>query len=198
MMAGKNGLTEIRLHGRGGQGVVFAATAMAEAAHRDGKYVQSFGIYGAERRGAPVTAFVRIGDSPDVPRCQIQQPDIVVAFDVKLPREHVLKGLKPGGKLLLNCANEADAWGLCNGRSFDVWLVNASRIAAQSGLGSVGIPMINTVMLGALIRISGAASLESLLDVIREKIPRNTEKNLLSAQSGYDGARELECYATAL
>jgi pyruvate ferredoxin oxidoreductase gamma subunit len=182
MMAGKNGLTEIRLHGRGGQGVVFAATAMAEAAHRDGKYVQSFGIYGAERRGAPVTAFVRIGDSPDVPRCQIQQPDIVVAFDVKLPREHVLKGLKPGGKLLLNCADEADAWGLCNGRSFDVWLVDASHIAAQSGLGSVGIPMINTVMLGALVRISGAASLESLLDVIREKIPRNTEKNLLSAQ----------------
>ncbi|MBS4023739.1 MAG: 2-oxoacid:acceptor oxidoreductase family protein [Dethiobacter sp.] len=197
-MAGKIGLTEIRLHGRGGQGVVFAGTAMAEAAHRNGKYVQAFGIYGAERRGAPVTSFVRIGDSPDVPRCQIQQPDIVVAFDVNLPREQVLKGLKPGGKLLLNCAKEADAWGLCNGRSFDVWLVDASNIAAQSGLGLVGIPIINTVMLGALVRVSGCASLESLLAVIGEKMPRSTEKNLLAAQSGYDGARELECYATAL
>ncbi len=197
-MVNTNGLVEIRLHGRGGQGVVFAGTAIAEAAHREGKYVQSFGIYGAERRGAPVTAFVRVGDRPEMPRCQIQRPDIVVAFDAKLPREQVLKGLKPGGLLLLNCASEKDAWSFCNGRSFEVWRLDASGIAARHGLGSVGIPIINTVMLGALVRVSGVATLDSLLAVLKEKIPRNTGQNLMAAEAGFAEVRELECYAAAL
>jgi 2-oxoacid:acceptor oxidoreductase gamma subunit (pyruvate/2-ketoisovalerate family) len=194
----KNGLTEIRLHGRGGQGVVFAATAIAEAAYREGKYVQAFGIYGAERRGAPVTAFVRVGERPEMPRCQIQQPDIVVSFDVNLPREQVLKGLKAGGQLLLNCEDSEKCQDICNGRGFDVRLVDASGIAAQNGLGGVGIPIINTVMLGAVANVSGVCSLESLQEVLREKIPRHVENNLAAAKSGYEGVRELACYATAL
>jgi pyruvate ferredoxin oxidoreductase gamma subunit len=197
-MSRLNGLTEIRLHGRGGQGVVFAATAIAEAAYREGKFVQAFGIYGAERRGAPVTAFVRVGEKPDMPRCQIQQPDIVVSFDVNLSKEQVLKGLKVGGKLLLNCDDEEKCRDLCSGRGFDVRLVDASGIAMNNGLASVGIPIINTVMLGAVIRVGNICSLESLQKVLQEKIPRHVEKNLAAAQDGYEGVRELACYAAAL
>jgi 2-oxoacid:acceptor oxidoreductase gamma subunit (pyruvate/2-ketoisovalerate family) len=193
-----NGLTEIRLHGRGGQGVVFAATAIAEAAYREGKYVQSFGIYGAERRGAPVTAFVRVGEKPDMPRCQIQQPDIVVSFDVNLPKEQVLKGLKAGGQFLVNSDNDSKCQDLCNGRGFDVRTVDASGIALKNGLASVGIPMINTVMLGAVARVSGVCSLESLQYVLQKKIPRNVEQNLKAAAEGYQGVREFACYAAAL
>ncbi|MBS4032245.1 MAG: 2-oxoacid:acceptor oxidoreductase family protein [Clostridiales bacterium] len=192
-----NGLKEIRIHGRGGHGVVFAATALAEAAYREGKFVQAFGIYGAERRGAPVTAFVRVGDRPEMPRCQIQQPDIVVSFDTNLPKEQVLKGLKPGGMLLLNCPDSSEGWDLC-GRGYLVRLVDASQIAVKSGLGAVGIPVINTAILGALVQVSGVCSLESLTSVLQDKIPRHMNENLAAARGGYAGVRELECYATAL
>lgn len=197
-MSKMNGLTEIRLHGRGGQGVVFAATAIAEAAYREGKYVQAFGIYGAERRGAPVTAFVRVGDKPEMPRCQIQQPDIVVSFDVNLPKEQVLKGLRAGGRFLVNSENSVNFSELCHGRGFDVSYVDASGIALKNGLASVGIPIINTVMLGAVAKVSGVCTLESLQAVLMAKIPRNAEGNLNAARDGYEGVRELECYAAAL
>lgn len=197
-MSRMNGLTEIRLHGRGGQGVVFAATAIAEAAYREGKYVQAFGIYGAERRGAPVTAFVRVGDKPEMPRCQIQQPDIVVSFDVNLSREQVLKGLKAGGILLVNSDSEEKCSIFCNGRGYDTRIVDASGIAMKNGLASVGIPIINTVMLGALAKVSGVCSLASLQSVLQEKIPGKMESNLAAARDGYDGVRELNCYAAAL
>ncbi|MCW3489832.1 2-oxoacid:acceptor oxidoreductase family protein [Dethiobacter alkaliphilus] len=197
-MTMRNGITEIRLHGRGGQGVVFAATAIAEAAFLEGKHVQSFGIYGAERRGAPVTAFVRVGSSPEMPRCQIQQPDIVVTFDVNLPWQQMLKGLKPGGRLLVNCDDIDKCRDLCGVGGFDTHLVDASAIAARNGLGAVGIPIINTVMLGAVVRVSGVCALESLQAVLRKKVPRNLPKNLAAAAEGYENVRELDCYAAAL
>lgn len=197
-MSKVKGLLEIRLHGRGGQGVVFAATAIAEAAYREGKYVQSFGIYGAERRGAPVASFVRVGDRPEMPRRQIQQPDIVVSFDLNLPREQVAKGLRAGGLLLVNSNDEGKCRELFGCRGFDTRLVDASGIAVKNGLGSVGIPIINTVMLGALAKVSGICTLESLQAVLQGKIPRHLEKNLAAACDGYDGVRELECYAAAL
>lgn len=197
-MSRLQGLTEIRLHGRGGQGAVFAATAIAEAAFREGKHVQAFGIYGAERRGAPVTAFVRVGDKAEMPRCQIQQPDIVVSFDVNLPREQVLKGLKASGQLLVNCESGEKVVEFCNGRGYDVRFVDASGIAMRNGLASVGIPMINTVMLGAVASVSGVCSLETLQDVLRDKIPRSVENNLNAAREGFEGVRELVCYAAAL
>lgn len=192
------GLTEIRLHGRGGQGVVFAATAIAEAAYREGRYVQSFGIYGAERRGAPVTAFVRVGVQPQMPRCQIQRPDIVVSFDIKLPKEQVLRGIKENGLLLVNCADSGKLHHLCNGHNFEVRYVDAAAIALQNGLAGVGIPMINTAMLGAVVKVSGVCTLESLQAVLREKMPRHSEKNLKAALEGYAGVKELVCYAAAL
>ena len=197
-MGKKIGITEIRLHGRGGQGVVFAATAIAEAAYLEGKYVQSFGIYGAERRGAPVTAFVRVGNRPEMPRCQIQQPDIVVSFDVNLPWQQMLKGLKPGGQLLINSADTQKCRGLCQNGGFSTHLVDASAIASKNGLGAVGIPMINTVMLGAVVKVSGVCSIESLQAVLQKKIPRNLTNNLAAASEGYESVRELDCYAAAL
>lgn len=196
-MSDGNGLTEIRLHGRGGQGVVFAATALAEAAHRDGKHVQAFGLFGAERRGAPVTAFVRAGDRADMPRCRIQEPGVVVSFSANLPGSAVLAGLKPGGTLLLNCPSEKMASSFADSCQYAVKWVDATGLALASGLGSVGIPVINTVMLGAVVKATGLATLESLLAVLAEKIPRNTEKNLAAARRGYEGVRELECHVKA-
>ncbi|NLM52675.1 MAG: pyruvate ferredoxin oxidoreductase [Firmicutes bacterium] len=183
-----NGLMEIRLHGRGGQGVVSAAKVMAEAAFREGKNVQAFSLHGAERRGAPVTAFARIGNTALLPRCQIQHPDFVIVFDTLLPRETFCAGVKEKGVYLINCP-DAKANKLAFPGVQKVWFVDAAKIAATTGLLSTGIPIINAIMLGALARI-GLFQFASLKTVLREKLPGAFAVNLTAAEKGYESVKE--------
>ena len=92
-------LVEIRFHGRGGQGAVLAATLAAETAFRMGYYPQAFPFFGAERRGAPVVAFLRYSKSFLMPRSRIYEPNCVVVFDPELPREALGEGLKKEDEL---------------------------------------------------------------------------------------------------
>lgn len=191
-----NGLIEIRLHGRGGQGVVSAATGIAETAFLEGRSVQSFGLFGAERRGAPVAAFARVGSKPLMPRCQILQPDMVVVFDTSLALETVASGLKKDGVLLVNCSVDNSRRDRYRALGFHVWFVDATEIALRNGLGGVGIPIINTAMLGAIARL-GLYSMASLEKVIAKKLPQVIEKNIAAARNGYEKVEEYSIHATA-
>ena len=99
-------MIEIRIHGRGGQGGVTLAKLLAAAEHREGKSVQAFGVYAAERSGAPVQAFLRIDDEPIHNPNQIYKPDHLIVLDPTLISPVILGGLKPGGFILFNCDEE--------------------------------------------------------------------------------------------
>ncbi len=103
-------LVEICLHGRGGQGAVTAANLLVAAALKDGnKGVQAFPFFGAERRGAPLRAFARVSDGEIHLRSEVYTPDIVIVLDESIMRVvDVLKGLKNGGKILINTRKKPD------------------------------------------------------------------------------------------
>ncbi|MEM3703566.1 MAG: 2-oxoacid:acceptor oxidoreductase family protein, partial [Candidatus Bathyarchaeia archaeon] len=106
-------LREIRIHGRGGQGAVTAAQLLAHAAYIEGKHVQAFPYFGAERRGAPVKAFARISDSPILLHSQVYNPDYVVVLDPQLYKIiDVTEGLKKDGIIVMNTTKKPDDLGL--------------------------------------------------------------------------------------
>ncbi len=171
---------EARFHGRGGQGSVIAAELLARAAFKEGKNVQSFPFFGVERRGAPVTAFTRISDRPIRLRTSITTPDIVIVLDPALLRTvPVTAGAKPGGLLLVNTDRTPDRVGIpFDGR---VATVDATSIAIAHGLGSRTQPIVNTAILGALARVGGVVSIDSVVAAIRESVPAKREENAAAA-----------------
>src|SRR5512135_2869983 len=96
-------MRELRIHGRGGQGAVIASKLLASALFHEGRWVQSFPAFGVERRGAPVTAFLRIDEVPIRLRCEVTAPDALIVLDPTLIQAvDVTAGLKPGGSILIN------------------------------------------------------------------------------------------------
>lgn len=189
------GMLEFRLHGRGGQGIVVAAAIFAEAVFLAGHYARAFSLFGAERRGAPVTAFIRVSDERLMPRSRIYEPNYVVVFDSSLSGNTVMAGLKEGGILLVNhSGNGAEGLTLAAGldRSISLSIVDATEIAWKHGLTIGSFPMVNTVMLGAMARISGLASLDDLAGSIKKRVTASTEANINAVSDGYESVREVE------
>lgn len=177
-------MIEIRFHGRGGQGAVIASELLAQAAFLEGKQPQSFPFFGVERRGAPVTAFTRIDDRPIQIRTSITNPDIVVVLDAGLMRTiRVTTGLKPSGLLLVNTEKEPDA--VAQRFTGRVATVDATGIALANGLGTKAMPIVNTAVLGALARVSGVVSLESVLEATVRFVPAKQEANRVAAETAY-------------
>ena len=137
---------EVRFHGRGGQGAVTASKILALAAFTEGKYVISFPFFGTERRGAPVTAFTRVDDSPILLKSQVYEPDAVVVLDQYVMRTvNVSSGLKDDGLFIVNSSKPPEYFELpCR-----VATVDATSIAIDMGLGNRTNPIINTAMMGA-------------------------------------------------
>ncbi|MGA2573342.1 MAG: 2-oxoacid:acceptor oxidoreductase family protein [Candidatus Methanomethylicaceae archaeon] len=153
---------ELRLHGRGGQGIVTASEMLVEAATIDGYYGQSIPIFGAERRGAPVTASARISDQPIRRHSQIYNPDIVAVFDpLFLLRGEVTAGLKDSGEIVVNHRTQPDI------KKYKVHIVDATRIAMENGLVVAGWAVVNTAMLGAIAKVLGTISKGALEKVVR-------------------------------
>ena len=180
-------MIEIRMHGRGGQGAVIASKILANAAFLEGKYVQSFPQFGVERRGAPVTAFVRIAEKEDslFVRSLIYEPDHVIVLDpTLLEAVDVLKGLKKGGWILVNHPGLPSD--LKIGDSYRVATVDAAKIAVAHGLGSPTQPIVNTAILGAFIKITKIVSLESLLRAIEKGVPLKKSENMKAAEEAFD------------
>lgn len=159
-------LKEIRIHGRGGQGNVTASEFLAEAAFNDGRYAQSFPMFGSERHGAPVVAFVRISDEPIRRRSQIYDPDYVIVQDVSLFRDtDVMAGLKDGGLVVINLAEGSRRPPVPE--KYRLVAVPATSIALEM----LKRPIINTVMVGAFAGASGELSLESLESSVLKRYP---------------------------
>jgi len=178
-------LKEIRIHGRGGQGAVTAAQLLAHAAHIEGKHVQAFPYFGAERRGAPVKAFARISDSPILLHSQVYNPDYVVVLDPQLYKViDVTEGLKMGGLVVLNSTRHPSELKLGNCR---VATVDATGIALELGLRVAGQPVVNTSMVGAFAGATGEVQLESVLKAIKENWRGSAgEKNARAAELAYE------------
>jgi 2-oxoacid:acceptor oxidoreductase gamma subunit (pyruvate/2-ketoisovalerate family) len=184
-------MRELRFHGRGGQGTVVASKILAVALFGEGRQVQSFPAFGVERRGAPVTAFLRVADRPILLRCEITEPDDLVILDPTLiGATDVTAGLKPGGSVLINSPQPAGSYGDL-ARRFRVVTVDASGIALRFQLGSRTQPIVNTAILGAFAVTSGLVKLESVCDAIREEVPRKAESNVEAARAAADAVRAL-------
>lgn len=181
-------MIEIRIHGRGGQGAVSASTMLATAAHKAGRHTQAFAVYGAERRGAPMVAFVRVDDAPIQLRQMVYQPHGAILLDQTLPRiVDVTAGLRPDGWILVNSPEGATY--PPSFQEFTVYAVDASGIAADLGLGTRAMPMVNTAILGAVARIGGLADLDHVLAAIPVVVSTKLEANLEAARLAFGRLR---------
>lgn len=182
---------DIRFHGRGGQGVVICANMLAAALAAEGKYALSFPLFTGDRRGGPVTAFVRVSDTAaDVPRCQIDKPDCLLLMHSSLlapldakGRPAVLHGFKEGGLILVNSSRAPGDLGI-SVRAM-IATVNASGIAERLGLGTATSRPVNTAILGALVRVTELVAIESLEVAIRRDVPEKVELNLAAAREAF-------------
>jgi 2-oxoacid:acceptor oxidoreductase gamma subunit (pyruvate/2-ketoisovalerate family) len=178
---------EIRWHGRGGQGAISSAQILAEAAfYQDFKGVTAAPFFGAERRGAPVTASTRFSPEPLRLYSQIEHPDIAVVLDeALLESDRVAAGLKRGGWLIVNSARPP--WELGARDDLLVATVDARAIAQRLGLLVAGNPLVNTAMLGAFARATGLVSLENIQRAIESRFePQAASLNMQAARLTYD------------
>jgi len=182
----KDGLIEIRWHGRGGQGAVTSAELVAKAAINEGKYAQAFPAFGAERRGAPVLAFIRIdSERPIWIRAEVTEPDIVLVLDSGLLRVvNVTSGLKANGMLVVNTPKEPEEIIKEFSLGCSLATVDATKIAREQ----LGVPIVNTAMIGALLKATEVVKLESLLEPLRERFGRLAERNISAMQRAYQSA----------
>jgi len=178
-------LKEIRIHGRGGQGSVTAAEVLAHAAFFEGKSVQAFPYFGAERRGAPVKAFARISDEPILVHSQIYHPDYVIVLDPVIYKVvDVTEGLKEDGTVLINTTKKPEEVGL---KDLRVAAVDATGIALELNLIVAGLPIVNTSILGAFAKATDEIKLESVLKAVKETWAGSAgEKNAKAAELAYD------------
>ena len=185
-------MRELRIHGRGGQGAVIASKVLAVALFREGRWVQSFPAFGVERRGAPVTAFLRLDDKPVRLRCEIREPDDLIVLDPTLVGAiDVTAGLKEGGGILINTDRPPSAYPHLTAR-YRVATVDASRVATGRGIGSKSQPIVNTAILGAFATWSGLVSLDSVCAAIEEEVPTRTEDNKAAAREAAEIVQRLE------
>jgi len=185
ILRGFAALKEIRFHGRGGQGSVTAAELLAKAVFNEGKYVQAFAMFGAERRGAPVKAFARIDDKEILIRSQIYYPDYVVVLDSGLLGIiDVTEGLKEGGLVLINTRKDPEEIQL--GKNCRLATVDATGIALELSLLVAGLPVVNTAILGGFARATDVVKLESVTYVIKDAWPGKIgEKNAYAAELAF-------------
>ena len=176
-------MKEIRFHGRGGQGTVVASVILVKAFTKEKKYSSAIPYFGFERRGAPVTAFLRFDDHPLREKTQIYSPDCVVVMDPALKRSpEVFQGLKEGGILILSTRKPIGELDLPSTIG-KLGCVDAIRISLEI----LDSPITNSCMLGAFVATTGWVGLDSVLESIKETWPGEMgEKNLMAAKAGFE------------
>lgn len=184
-----NKILEVRWHGRGGQGAWTASELLARAAIAEGKHIQSFPEFGPERMGAPVTAFTRISTEPISLHCAVYSPDVVAVLDPTLMKTvKVADGLnEEQGNIIVNTKEDPKEIrkqiGTSNGK---LWTVPATEIS----LKILGLPITNTAMLGAVARVTGIVSLETIEKMIQGRFkPDIAAKNFAVVKEAYQEVR---------
>jgi pyruvate ferredoxin oxidoreductase gamma subunit len=170
-------VTEIRWHGRGGQGAKTASFLLAESLIDQGKFAQGFPDYGPERMGAPIRGYNRISDEPVRLHCDVAAPGIVVVLDPTLiGTDDITGGLLGDGTVLVNSPRSADEirdeLGLKGGR---VFTVNATGIALEE----IGKPIPNLPMIGALLKVTDLADIDSMTSIVRKKFEGKFSKQII-------------------
>jgi pyruvate ferredoxin oxidoreductase gamma subunit len=181
-------LLEIRWHGRGGQGAKTAAILLGEAVSASGKYIQAFPEYGPERMGAPVLAFNRISSEPIRLHCQVANPKIVVVLDATLlGKADVTSGVPDDGLYIINTnlspEEMREQLGLTGGK---VYTLDATQISMET----IGRPIPNTPMMGALIRTTGLLTIDEFVANTRDRLeakfrPDIVDKNIKAIERAY-------------
>ncbi len=178
---------EICWHGRGGQGLVTANEILAETAIAAGKYVKAFPEFGPERMGAPIRGFTRISESPIRIHSQVYEPDIVVIMDGTLVgKVDVTRGIKKDSVILANYAGSPKELQNALGADVECHTLDAIKVSIEE----IGKPMVNTVMLGALVKVRPLVPYDMLEDQITNKFTGKLSdkvivKNLSALKRGY-------------
>ena len=183
-MADTASLLEIRWHGRGGQGAVTSAELVAQAAIGENRYAQAFPSFGPERRGAPVLAFDRVDNKEPIRiRAEIIQPDVIVVLDPGLLSiMNITSGLKEKGTVIINTKKPAEQIRSEFGIKGRLATVNATSIAREL----LGVPIVNTTMLGALIKATNVIKLESVSKPLEKRFGRLAERNFKATEKAYN------------
>jgi pyruvate ferredoxin oxidoreductase gamma subunit len=180
-------MLQIRIHGRGGQGVVTAAEMLSIAAFEQGRHAQAFPSFGSERTGAPVVAFARIDDREIRLREPVLEPDVLIIQDPTLLHQvDVFQGLRPDGYVLINSRHSFDELGVGEiaqkFRHDRLLTVPATEIAMKH----VGRPLPNAVLLGGFAALTGLVTLEAVAHAIRHTFPAKVaEPNIAAATEAY-------------
>ena len=177
-------LVEIRWHGRGGQGAVTSAELVAQAAINEGKFAQAFPSFGPERRGAPVLSFVRIDSKEPIRiRAEITEPDVVVVLDPSLLSiVNVTAGLNEKGMLIINTKKSPQDIAAEFKIKQQLATIDATSIAQEL----LGVNIVNTTMVGALIRGTKVVELESLVEPLEQRFGRLAERNIKAMKKAYE------------
>ncbi|HEX2467622.1 MAG TPA: 2-oxoacid:acceptor oxidoreductase family protein [Solirubrobacterales bacterium] len=182
---------QVRIHGRGGQGVVTHAELLAQAAFIEGRYAQAFPTFGSERTGAPVVSFCRVDDREIRAHEPIAHPDAVIVQDPTLLHQvDVFDGLTADGYILINSARSFDDLGLGElagrFRAERMLTVPATDIAREH----LGRPLPNAALLGAFAALGGLISLESVAAAIHQRFPGPIgERNVAAAEAAFEQVR---------
>ncbi len=182
---------QVRIHGRGGQGVVTAAEILSMAAFAEGTHAQAFPSFGSERMGAPVVSFCRMDDRPIRSREPVMEPDALIIQDVTLIHQvDLFAGLTPEGYVLVNTSRHFDELGLGDfARQFRherLLTVAASELALQH----LGRPLPNAALLGGFAALTEKVTLDAVSAAIRERFGGHTaERNVAAAKAAYEYVR---------
>jgi pyruvate ferredoxin oxidoreductase gamma subunit len=185
--ARKGSMFQVRVHGRGGQGVVTAAELLAVAAFDDGRFSQAFPTFGSERTGAPVVSFCRIDEKEIRTRAPIAEPDALIIQDpTLLGQPGLFSGLRSDGYLVINTSKSIAELGL--GRlalrlpAGHVLAIGATELAIQH----LGRPLPNAVMLGGFAAATGVVSLSAVVSAIEERFSGSARAgNVAAAREAY-------------
>jgi pyruvate ferredoxin oxidoreductase gamma subunit len=183
---------QVRIHGRGGQGVVSAAEMLSVAAFLEGRHAQAFPSFGSERMGAPVMAFCRIDDKEIRLREPVLAPDALIIQDATLLHQvDLFHGVPERGFILVNSTRSFDEMGLGDlvrgEECYRMCAIAATELAQRH----VGRAVPNVPMLGAFAAFTGAVTLHSLVAAIRQKFPDAlAEKNVAAATAAFEIASE--------
>ncbi len=189
---------EIRFHGLGGQGAVTLIRLLALAGDKAGWYVQAAPFFGAERRGAPVKAYIRFDDQPIYKVSYIYEPDMLVVMSGTLVDLAIEEGVKDNTVMLINDSPEK-ARKAYSHLSHEVHVVDATSIALDLDLEVEGMPAVNIPIYGAISYVSNLVSLEIITEVIRETIPgARQEKSMEAARRGFTSVKQIKSQGRVL
>ena len=183
---------EMRVHGLGGQGAVTLATWAGMVAYRQGKHVQAFPFFGAERRGAPVKAYLRADESPIDLHSQIYSPDLLVVMSADQMAPALEEGIAPDGKVLVNAGPEL-AERLSKEYSREVYRIDATMIALEHELEIDGMPMVNIPLLGSIVSQGGLAAFDAVMEILKEVAKRgNFDAYEMAARQGFEEVERVD------